>query len=75
MTEWKPDNEFLDYLLKQGEGNNLDEILFVGDSEELSPRTMVEKMREGKDEDSRKLYNIAYDMFKQDFEAYKANKQ
>jgi len=69
MTEWKPDTEFLDFLLTEV----MDGDIFTEEGEQLSPEQMIEKMRAGKDYFSRDCYNIAYDQFKEIFQDYKTN--
>lgn len=73
MTEWKPDHQFLDFLLEEWQKGGGFLVGFDSD-EEHTPKTMVEEMRRGT-ELGQEVYTTAYDYYKADFEAYKANKQ
>ncbi len=75
MTEWKPDNEFLDFLLEEWQKEGGFEVGFPdGSGKEYTPETMVEEIRNGTDL-GQEVYTTAYDFYKTAFESYKANKQ
>jgi len=75
MAEWKPDNEFLDYLVENGNKFTF-MTSFALDKDPLS-KTTIEEMRAGKTTEARGLYTIVYheELLQKDFQAYKANKQ
>ena len=60
MTEWKPDNQFLDFLLAN---------YTAGDpiSEEL-----IKNMHAGETAINRGMYMLAYDQFNEKYEVHKA---
>ena len=69
MPEWKPDTEFLDYLLKyfeEGCNTGLDEPFFCTPDgtkkggEGYSIREMIENMREGKSPAWQQMYQTYY---------------
>lgn len=78
MTEeWKPDNEFLDFLLKRLEedtSSGIDKPVFGVGAKTYTLREVVAGMSEGKEEHWRRTYDSFYFTFADDFEAYKANK-
>ena len=78
MTEWKPDNEFLDFLLKEWEKDSGFLVGFPDGTEEggkgYTPEKLVEAMRTGT-ELGREVYATAYDFYQLVFQEYKANKQ
>ena len=84
MTNWKPDTEFLDFLLKKMEKESSIGATapFIGTpdgtqkgGQGYNMTEMVEAMREGKEKRWQRMYEAFYNIFRQDFETYKANKQ
>jgi len=61
MTEWKPDTEFLDFILVNHA---------AGDS---TSEQMVEHMRAGETPIYQHIYLLVHDRFKIEYEEYKAN--
>jgi len=75
MTEWKPDNDFLDYLVENGNKFTF-MTSFALDKDPLS-KTTIEEMRTGKTPEIRSLYTIVYheELLQREFKTYKVNKQ
>jgi len=63
MTEWKPDGEFLDFILINHA---------AGDP---TSEKMVEHMRAGENPIYQHIYGIVYGRFKKEYEVHKANQQ
>ena len=73
MTEWKPDTEFLDFIIKkfEKEGGDRNKVLIGAGQKGYNMNELVEEMKQGT-KLGRRMYETFYTT---DFEAYKTNKQ
>lgn len=73
MTQWKPDYQFLDFLLEEWQKEGGFVVGFPGEEDysSYSSETMIQEMRKGSDL-GQEVYATAYDYYKTAFETYKA---
>jgi len=80
MAEWKPDTEFIDYLVQKTEEDARisgdTPFLASTDGTHKSLSELAEDMRAGKEERYRRMYNYFYNSpMREEFKKYKANKK